>query len=103
MIASNGTAATRHGVFADKRYWDPQGRLIAHTGKVDTSSGAPSVLRVVQVATGLERKIPLPPSVARDARVTDWSSNGKLLGIVAGAMRGPTEYWVVQGLQEGVR
>lgn len=102
VVASNGTDLRRlaKAPLLMSAVWDPNGRFIAYTSKTAISNSSPCVLHVVDVATGAEHQIPLPAFISRDVRVTDWSSDGKLLGVVAGSVRGPAEYWVVQGLQE---
>jgi len=73
--------------------WDPSGRFIACTVQADSAT---TVLRIVQVMDGTERDIPVPNH--RQFEITDWSPDGRLLGIIAADEL--VEYWVVQGLQE---
>jgi len=86
--------------------WDPTGRFIAYSARPEMADVARGmVIRVVDVTTGAQTDVPVPEQLARDLawhwlRVTDWSSNGRLLGIVAGSPQSaPWEYWVVRGLQ----
>ncbi|MBF8296334.1 MAG: hypothetical protein HW389_2879 [Bacteroidetes bacterium] len=83
--------------FLRSALWDPSSQFIAYTG---TMGKNPEVFRVVEVSSGAERDLPLPDGI-RLARVTDWSRDGTLIGIIANQSR--WEYWVVQGLQDGVR
>ena len=87
--------------------WDPSGRFLAYTGKVDSGKAAASVLRVIEVATGVEREVPLKEYAQNDLQLNDWSSDGRYLGISVGPHWGSDawleehpEFWVVQGLQE---
>jgi Tol biopolymer transport system component len=89
---------------------DPSGRFVAYSGKADSGRAAASVLRVVDVATGAERDVPLEKYRQNDLVVSDWSSNGRYLAISLGPHVGDDawleehpEFWVVQGLQEKVR
>jgi len=74
--------------------WDPSGRFIAYTVNADLAT---TVLRIVDVTTGVVREEPLPNGGTQEARVTDWSRDGRFLGIVA--QESEWEYWVLQGLQ----
>jgi Tol biopolymer transport system component len=80
--------------------WDPSGRFVAYTATASAPDSAPAVLHVVEVSTGAERRMPLPPTFPRDVVVSDWSGDGSLLGIVATTRTRSDEYWVVQGLQD---
>jgi hypothetical protein len=82
--------------------WDPSGRFIAYGATESTADSARTLLRVVDIGTGVDRQIPLPATFPRFLRAADWSRDGRLLGLVATTYTGD-EYWVVQGLQEGVR
>ena len=62
-----------------------------------TTETMPTVLRVVDVQTGIAQRIPVPNQ--RQFWVTDWWADGRYLGIIAG--EDLVEYWVVQGLQAG--
>ena len=99
VASSDGTGTRRLGTvnliwFAA---WDPTGRFIAYTG----SDSSRAVLRIVDVASGAERNVPVPNPRADLLRVTDWSPDGRLIGFVGGEAR--WEYWVVQDLLEGGR
>jgi Tol biopolymer transport system component len=90
--------------------WDPSGRFIAYTGKPDTGKAGGMVLRVVQIATGVERDVPLKEYAQNDLILTQWSPDGRYIGMSVGPHWGSTvwlelhaEFWVVQGLQEGTR
>jgi Tol biopolymer transport system component len=87
--------------------WDPSGRFIAYTGKVDSGRSAASVLRVVEIATGVERELPLKGYAQNDLQLADWSSDGRYIGISIGPhwesdawLEEHPEFWVVQGLQD---
>jgi Tol biopolymer transport system component len=82
--------------------WDPSGRFIAYTSTASIADSARTVLRVVEIGTGVERQIPLPATFPSDVSVTDWSRDGRLLGLVATTYIRDA-YWVVQGLLEGGR
>jgi Tol biopolymer transport system component len=86
--------------------WDPSGRFIAYSGKVDSGKAAASVLRVVEVATGIEHDIPLNEYVQNDLQLSDWSRDGRYIGISIGPhwesdawLEEHPEFWVVHGLQ----
>ena len=110
-VGSDGRNARRLGTaaFIQSAVWDPTGRFVAYCGRPEIPGGAEHFIRVVEVATGAETDIPLPEEFARSLswdwlRVTNWSSDGRLLGIAAGSpYESPWEFWVVQGLQEGER
>ncbi len=87
--------------------WDPTGRFVAYSGKADSGRAAASVLRVVDVATGTERDVPLGKYPQNDLIVSDWSSDGRYLAISLGPhvkddawLEEHPEFWVVQGLQD---
>jgi hypothetical protein len=82
--------------FLRSALWDPSSQFIAYTGSMGKK---PDVFRVVEVSSGAVRDLPLPD--VRLARVTDWSRDGTLIGIIANQSR--WEYWTLQGLQDGVR
>lgn len=90
--------------FVQSAIWDPTGRIIAYTAKPEMADGF-TVLRVVEVATGLGTDIVLPGHIGRRAgrqafvRAVDWSSDGTLLGLIAGQDYSPWEYWAVEGLE----
>jgi len=109
VVGSDGTGSRRlaTAAFIQSAIWDPTARFIAYTAKPDMADGS-TVLRVVEVATGKDQEIRLPDHVGRTSgmsayvRLTNWSSDGRLLGMVAGMdFESAWEYWVVQGLQEG--
>ena len=110
VVGSDGTGARRLATAAiiQNAVWDPTGRFIAFSGKPDMADGSTAVIRVVEVATGVETDIPLPGYFTRNlgigdfVRMADWSSDGRLLGIVVFKDAG-WESWVVQGLVEGGR
>jgi len=77
--------------------WDPTGRFIAYTG----SDGGRAVLRVVDVGTGTVRDLAVPNPQADMLRVTDWSRDGRFIGLLGGEAR--WEYWQVQGLTDNGR
>lgn len=77
--------------------WDPSGRFIAYSGLEDSTT---TVLRVVELATGVEHEFQVPVSKASLLRVVDWSADGKYIGVVLPEFR--AEYWVVQGLLDAV-
>jgi hypothetical protein len=81
--------------------WGPSGRFIAYTGTVDSAT---TVLRVVEVATGVQHNISLPERRAKPVRdsgggvlLMEWSPDGKFIGIVVSETL--WEFWAVQGLQ----
>jgi hypothetical protein len=78
--------------------WDPSGRFIAYTAAVDNAT---TVLRIVEVATGATRDVPLPVGNGQEATVTDWSQDGQFVGIVNPASR--FEYWAIEGLLDALR
>lgn len=97
IVRSDGTGLRKLGSvdFLSSFVWHPSGRFIAYTG---TMGKKPEVFRIVEVASGVERNLPLPEGV-RNARVTDWSRDGKLIGLVAN--QSSWEYWSLQALQQG--
>lgn len=99
VVASDGTGARRLATASGihSAMWDPSGRFIGYTGR--EADGKP-VLRVVELATGVERDLPLPNSRGR-WQITDWSRDGRFIGVVQAVHW--WEYWVVQGLLEGRR
>ncbi|MDP3775058.1 MAG: hypothetical protein Q8Q85_12410, partial [Gemmatimonadales bacterium] len=99
VVGSDGSGARRIGAvpLIWSAVWDPSARFIAYTG----SDRGRAVLRVVDVATGVEHDVALPNPGADLVRVTDWSPDGTHIGIVSGEAR--WEYWVVQGLLEDAR
>lgn len=99
VVGSDGSGARRIGAvpLIWSAVWDPSARFVAYTG----SDRGRAVLRVVDVATGVEHDVALPNPGADLVRVTDWSPDGRLIGFVSGEAR--WEYWVVQGLLEDAR
>jgi len=108
VVGIDGRGARRLGTAAriTAAEWDPTGRFIAYSGWVGGDDGR-FAIRVVEVASGTQTEIPLSQDVARrltwaHLKVTGWSSDGTLLGFVAGSpYNAPWELWVVQGLEEG--
>jgi Tol biopolymer transport system component len=98
VVGSDGTGARQLAPASaiSSAMWDPSGRFIGYTGRAD---GRP-VLRVVEVATGVERDLPLPSAWPR-WQITDWSRDGRFIGVEKSVNY--WEYWVVQGLLEGGR
>jgi Tol biopolymer transport system component len=81
--------------------WSPDGRFIAYLAHPDSGSEA-SVLRVVEVATGIQRgNIPLPDPHWDRIQLTDWPQAGKSIGFYSDSMW--WEYWVIKDLEQGVR
>ena len=108
---SDGSNAKKLATLTDIRsaVWDPSGRFIACTGKADTGKTAGTVLRVVEIATGVERNVPLRAFAQNDLILTQWSHDGRYIGMSVGPHWGNTawfeehpEFWVVRGLQEEV-
>jgi len=77
--------------------WDPSGRFIAYTASVDN---AHNVLRIVDVAAGAQTDVPMPDGVSAEF-VTDWSRDGRFIGLTADASR--YEFWTIEGLLDAVR
>jgi len=108
VVGSDGTGTRRlaTAAFIQSAIWDPAGKFIAYTAKPEMADGS-TVLRVVDVATGAEQEIALPDHVRQTrgafayVRLTNWSPDGGVLGMVIGKdFDSAWEYWVVQGLQE---
>lgn len=105
VVAADGSGARRlasasiRGI--NSAVWDPSGRFIAYIAKPDSGAGR-QVIRIVEVATGVQRgNIALAELGGGGCMVADWSGDGRSIGFF---MSNPWwEYWVVQGLQEGVR
>jgi Tol biopolymer transport system component len=104
VVGSDGSGTRQLATAAriTRAVWDPSGRFIAYTATESTADSARSVLRVVEVGTGVDQQIPLPATFPRRVAVTDWSRDGRLLGLVA-TLESRWEYWVAQGLLEGGR
>jgi len=109
VVDSDGHGARQlaTAAFIQSAIWDPAARFIAFTAKPDIADGA-TVLRVVDVATGEQMDVTLPDHISQArgtsayVRLTNWSSDGSLLGRVAGKdFDSAWEYWVVEGLVEG--
>jgi len=106
VVGSDGSGARQlaTAAFIQSAIWDPTGRFIAYTAKPETADGF-TVLRVIEVEEGVETDIPLPGHIGRRAgtqafvRAVDWSSDGTLLGLIAGQDFSPWEYWAVVGLE----
>jgi TolB protein len=97
VVGADGTGvrrvATAAGIFSAT--WDPRGRLIAYTGRMnDTTS---SVLRVVDVSTGADHELPVPND-GHPLQVVDWSRDGRFIGYLR--LEAWWEYWAVQGLAD---
>ena len=100
VVGSDGSGPRRLGTplyRMESAVWDPTERFIAYSGQLDSATYA---LRVVNVASGRVREVPLPDPKA-EAYVTDWSPDGNYIGLVSNRER--VEYWVVQGLRGGRR
>jgi len=109
VVDSDGRGARQlaTAAFIQSAIWDPTARFIAYTAKPDVADGA-TVLRVVDIATGEQTEVTLPDHIRQArgtsayVRLTNWSSDGSLLGMVAGKdFDSAWEYWVVQGLVDG--
>jgi len=106
VVDSDGSGARQlaTAAFIQSAIWDPTGRFIAYTAKPEMADGF-TVLRVIEVEAGVGTDIPLPGHIGRRAgtqafvRAVDWSSDGTLLGLIAGQDYSPWEYWVVEGLE----
>ena len=106
VVGSDGSGARQlaTAAFIQSAIWDPTGRFIAYTAKPEMADGY-TVLRVIEVATSDETDIPLPGHIGRKAgaqafvRAVDWSSDGTLLGLIAGQDYSPWEYWAARGLE----
>jgi Tol biopolymer transport system component len=77
--------------------WAPTGRFIAYTG----SSGGRAVARIVDVASGAERDVTLPNPRAEQVIASDWSRDGRLVGLVTSESR--YGFWVLQRLLDHPR
>jgi Tol biopolymer transport system component len=104
VVGSDGGGARQLATAAriTSAVWDPSGRFIAYTATESAADSARTVLRVVDIGTGVDRQIPLPATFPGRMVVTDWSRDGRLLGLIA-TTAAQWEYWVVQGLLEGGR
>ena len=106
VVAADGSGARRlasaRGI--NSAVWDPGGRFIAYIAKPDSGTQA-NVIRIVEVATGVQRgNVPLaelPELHSGYCRLADWSGDGRSIGFWTS--RPWWEYWVVQGLQDGVQ
>ena len=103
VVAADGSGARR---LASARrisnaVWDPSGRFIAYIAQPDSGAQA-RVIRIVEVATGVQRgNVPLAELRGEYSMLCDWSGDGRSIGFWTS---NPWwEYWVVQGLQDGVR
>ncbi|MDP2885360.1 MAG: tetratricopeptide repeat protein [Ignavibacteria bacterium] len=104
VMAADGSGTRRVAAapIIDNAMWDPTGRFIAYTVRTDTRPGSAWVLRVVEVATGVERgSVPISHPNWAYLRLTHWSPDGKYIGFFGDQPW--WEYWMVQGLQDGVR
>jgi hypothetical protein len=96
VVGSDGTGLRRIATLKEIGHvlWDPSGRFVAYTGRPDSTT---VVLRIVEVATGVERgSTTLPGELWGKFDLSDWSRDGRFIGLVTWEER--TEYWVVQGL-----
>ena len=91
-------------VYIESAIWDPTGRFIAYTAKLQSGEDN-SVLKLIEVSSKIEIEIPLPSFVANKTslydfvRAVDWSSDGKLLGLIAGHdFNYGWECWILQGI-----
>jgi len=100
VAATDGSRVRKVGtlLYSLSAVWDPSGRFVAYTGNTDLAT---TVLRIVEVATGAEREVPLPNEGKQEAWVADWSWDGRFLGIVSEETK--WEYWVLQGLTDAGR
>ena len=105
VVGSDGHGARQLATAAliSSLVWDPGGRFVAYMASESQADNSAAALRVVEVETGADRRIPLPSAFPGDVAVSDWSRDGNLLGIVASTQSRFNEYWVVQGLAEGGR
>ncbi len=105
VVGSDGRGARQIATAARiySMVWNPGGRFVAFMAWESTADSSAAALRIVEVETGLDRRIPLPSAFPGDVKVSDWSRDGSLLGIVASIQSRSNEYWVVQGLVEGGR
>jgi len=100
VVATDGTGTPRRigaAHMISSAVWDPSGRFVAYTAAINNAT---TVVRIVEVATGTTREVPLPKDATTQPVVTDWSRDGRL-GIVTHASR--WEYWAIQGLVENGR
>jgi hypothetical protein len=104
VVGTDGRGARRLATASEigNATWDPGGRFIAYTARASTEGSARTALHVVDTQTGADQEIPLPELFASSMYVTDWSRDGRLLGLVT-TDEEQWEYWVVEGLQEGGR
>ena len=100
VVGSDGRGARQLATAARIRrpVWDPSGRFVAYTATERTADGPVAALRVVDVESGADRQIPLPPIFPQDVELSDWSRDGTLLGLVVTTQLRSNEYWAVQGL-----
>jgi Tol biopolymer transport system component len=100
LVASDGGDARRIATAPaiNSTIWDPSGQYIAYTARGDDTT---SVLHVVEAATGVERDRLMLSSSDQRWGITDWSPDGRSIGIVR--TQGFWEYWVVQGLLDAER
>ncbi len=103
VVAADGSGARRlasaWGI--NSAVWDPSGRFIAYDAQPDSGAKA-RVIRIVEVATGVQRgNVPLAEALWGRIQLTDWSGDGRSIGFYSS--KAWWEYWVVQGLQDGVR
>lgn len=98
VVDADGSGLRKLGsyLFMQSYRWDPTGRFVAYTANTDLTT---TVLRIVDVASGAARVVPLPNGGKQSAAVADWSRDGRLLGIVA--QESTWEYWVIRGLEGG--
>jgi len=100
VVGVDGGAARRvaAALMIRSAVWDPSGRFIAYTAAVDNTT---TVFRIVELATGAIRTVPLPIRGPMEFTVTDWSQDGRQVGIVTPV--GGFEYWAIDGLLEAGR
>ena len=98
---SSGTRRLASARRINSAVWDPSGRFIAYIAQPDSGAKA-HVIRIAEVATGVQRgNVPLAELRGGYCRLADWSGDGRSIGFWTS---NPWwEYWVVQGLQDGVR
>jgi Tol biopolymer transport system component len=95
VVGADGAGARRVAAVAHvmSATWDPSGRFIAYTGKVEGSAN--TVLRVIDLESGAEHDMPVPSTESR-LHLQDWSRDGRFIGFVRRHFW--WEYWAVDNL-----